>query len=149
MAEKPVVLLADDNEATCTLIRALLQNEYTVEIASDGGEAIEKLRTRRYDGILLDLRMPVVDGYGVLEYLAGERPDLLARVVVVTASLSPREIDRVRRYSICCLVPKPFEVDVFTNAVRECTGRGQSGIHPPILSGGIMLLLAAELMKRM
>lgn len=150
MAEKPVVLLADDNEATCTLIRALLQNEYTLEIAGDGEEAIEKLRTRRYDAILLDLRMPIVDGYGVLEYLARERPDLLARVVVVTASLSPREIERVRRFPICCLVPKPFEVDVFTNAVRECTGRGsQSGIHPPILSGGIMFLLAAELMKRM
>src|SRR6476659_559018 len=52
--EKPHVLLADDNEATCTLLTALLQREFEVAIATDGNEAIERLRTRRYAALLLD-----------------------------------------------------------------------------------------------
>ena len=40
--EKPLVLLVDDNEATCTLIRALLQRDFQLETASDGIEALER-----------------------------------------------------------------------------------------------------------
>src|SRR4051812_6256142 len=47
--EKPYVLLADDNEATCTLLTALLHRDFNVEAAFDGRETIERLRTRRYD----------------------------------------------------------------------------------------------------
>jgi two-component system, response regulator, stage 0 sporulation protein A len=88
--EKPSVLLADDNEATCTLIRALLQSEFSIDIVGDGAEAIRRLRGRHYSAILLDLRMPLVDGYGVLDHLTSERPELLPRVVVVTAAITPR-----------------------------------------------------------
>ncbi|MGN6183222.1 MAG: response regulator [Thermoanaerobaculia bacterium] len=92
MSEKPLVLLADDNEATCTLITAILQNEFLVETAHDGMEAIEKLKSRQYAAVLLDLLMPVTDGYAVLDFLSQDRPELLSRVLVVTASLGAREM---------------------------------------------------------
>ncbi len=61
---------------------------------------IEKLKSRQYAAILLDLLMPVVDGYAVLDHLQRENPALLDRVIVVTASLSQRELSRVRTYPI-------------------------------------------------
>ena len=61
--EKPHVLLADDNEATCTLLTALLHRDFNVEAAFDGQETMERLRTRRYAVLLLDLRMPQADGF--------------------------------------------------------------------------------------
>lgn len=141
--EKPFVLLADDNEATCTLIQALLQHEFVVDLASDGHEAIEKLKSRQYAAILLDLLMPIVDGYAVLDHLAAEQPDLLRRVLVVTASLSAREMQRLRSYAVGAVIPKPFEVDVLQNAVRQCAGlAGDSFLRAPLLSGGMLLLLA-------
>jgi putative two-component system response regulator len=147
--EKPLVLVADDNEATCTLITALLQSDFEVHIASDGLDAIERLKSRQYAAILLDLLMPVVDGYAVLDYLQAERPDLLGRVLVVTASLSQREIQRVREYDIAGVIPKPFEVEAFQSAVKHCAGIGGDERYrrSPLLSGGMILLLA-DLLRR-
>ncbi len=141
--EKPFVLLADDNEATCTLIPALLQNEFVVEVASDGHEAIEKLKSRQYAAILLDLLMPIVDGYAVLDYLTAERPDLLRRVLVVTASLATREMQRLRAYEVRGVLSKPFELDALQNAVRQCAGTGgEPFLSAPLFTGGMLLLLA-------
>src|SRR4051794_34046846 len=80
-ADKPFVLLVDDNEATCTLINAVLQRDFAVDVAGDGTEAIEKLRTIRYAAILLDLRMPPPDGFAVLEFLQQNAPRQLANVL--------------------------------------------------------------------
>jgi putative two-component system response regulator len=134
--EKPLVLLADDNEATCTLIVALLRNEFTVDVARNGAEAIEKLKGRHYSAILLDLLMPVLDGYGVLDFLVRESPEMLQRVLVITASLASREMDRLKGYEVYRLVPKPFEVDVLQSLVRQCADLGSEPfIRGPIVSG--------------
>jgi CheY-like chemotaxis protein len=146
--EKPFVLLADDNEATCTLITALLQSDFVVDIANDGGEAIEKLKNRQYAAVLVDLLMPVVDGFAVLDYIREQRPDLLRRVVIVTASLSARQMQRVRDYDVFSVVAKPFEVDVLQGTVHEAaTGATASPFGAPLLSGGMIFLLG-ELLKR-
>jgi CheY-like chemotaxis protein len=123
--EKPFVLLADDNEATCTLIQTMLQEEFIVEVARNGSEAIEKLKRRQYVAVLLDLLMPEVDGYEVLDFLAAERPAQIERVVIVTASVSPREMQRVKRYAVNGIVVKPFDVDILQKAVRRCTDCNQ------------------------
>lgn len=146
--DKPFVLIADDNEATCTLITALLRGEFVVEVANDGAEAIEKLRGRQYAAVLLDLLMPVADGYAVLDFLRAERPELLSRVIVLTASVGVRQIERVREYPVCRVIAKPFEVDALVNAVRDCAGRGSSSFREHILSGGMLLLLAEVVLHR-
>jgi putative two-component system response regulator len=146
--EKPLVLLADDNEATCTLLTALLQKDFAVDIANDGHEVIEKLKSRQYAAILLDLLMPIVDGFAVLDRLQRESPETLARVIVMTAAVSPREMERVRGYAVCAVMTKPFEVDTFHATVRECAGLGGEAFpRGPLLSGG-MLLLLADLLRR-
>ena len=149
--EKPFVLLADENDATCTLICALLRNDFTCEVARDGREAIERLRKRRYAVVILDLVLPVEDGFAVLESLGTEQPDALRRVLVVTAALSRRELSRVRQYAVAGILAKPFEVDVLVSAVRELAegGDGQRSPNGPLLSGGMLLLLADLLQARL
>ena len=88
--DKPFVLLVDDNEATCTLITAVLHRDFAVEVASDGTEAIERLRTKHYAAIILDLRMPQPDGFAVLEFIEQHDRRQLRNVLVVTAALSAR-----------------------------------------------------------
>src|SRR5436305_7388639 len=107
--EKPFVLLIDDNEATCTLITAVLHRDFTVDVAGDGNEAIEKLRTNHYAAILLDLRMPQADGFTVLEFLEEHAPRSLRSVVIVTAALSPAEVARAKAFNVCTIVSKPFD----------------------------------------
>ncbi len=146
--EKPVVLLIDDNEATCTLITAVLQREFVTDAVPDGADAIERLKTRRYAAILLDLRMPNIDGYAVLEHLKSTRPDLLPSVLVVTASLTQRELSRVHGYDVHGIVAKPFDVEELLAAVKRCANPAP----PPggaILNGAMLLFLADLIQKRL
>jgi len=145
--EKPFVLLADDNEATCTLVTAILHREFVVEIAGDGSEALEKLKTGNYGAVLLDLRMPNVDGFGVLEFLKTSRPEMMRNVIVLTAALSRGEIERVKSYDICGIIAKPFEVETLLAAVKQCVDPGGPRLGG-VFSSGVMLLLADLLRQK-
>lgn len=147
--EKPYVLLVDDNEATCTLVTALLQREFAVETATDGASAIERLKTQQYAAVLLDLRMPGMDGYGVLEFLKTHKPEILRQVLILTAALSERELARVRQYEVCGIVAKPFEVETLLHAVRQCAGGDGPALGRFFFSNGMILLLAEVLRQRL
>ena len=147
--EKPHVLLVDDNEATCTLITALLQRDFEIDTVNDGFDAIEKLKTKNYGAILLDLRMPHLDGYGVLDHLREHRPSLLPSVIILTASLAPKELARVRAYDICAVVAKPFEVESLLALVKQCAGTEPRNLGGAFLSSGVIILIADLLRQRL
>lgn len=115
------VLVSDDDVALRTLITRLLQrhDHFEVESARDGVEAIEKLDHDGYDAVLLDLMMPRVDGFGVLDYLREHHPDILKRVIVMTAS-SDEQVARVDRSAVCGVVRKPFDIHEFIHYVKNC-----------------------------
>jgi CheY-like chemotaxis protein len=147
--EKPFVLLVDDNEATCTLVTAILQREYRVDIAGEGSEALDRIKTRNYVAILLDLRMPGLDGFGVLAALQESTPDVIKRILVVTASLAAKDMARLKAYRVCGVVAKPFEVETLLTAVRHCedaTGDPLTIKH--FFSTGV-LLLVADLLRQL
>jgi len=146
--EKPYVLLVDDNEATCTLVTALLQREFVVEIGSDGMEALERLRTTNYAAVILDLRMPLLDGFGVLDFLRDQKSDLLRRTLILTAALSESELARVRRYPICGVIPKPFEVETFLDAVKQCAGPDDERPLGMFFKNTGVILLIADLLRQ-
>ncbi len=89
------ILIADDNRVNRLLLgRGLEQEGHTVVFAEHGGEALEQLRGGRFELLLLDVLMPELDGYGVLEEL-GRDPHLRDIPVIVTSSLD--ELDSVVR----------------------------------------------------
>lgn len=147
--EKPFVLVADDSESTCTLVAALLQKDFSVDIAGDGAQAIERLTRRKYAAVVLDLLMPVTDGFDVLDHLALHRPDLLRRTVVITAAVSERHLSRARKAGVHSILQKPFEVDVLHAAVLDAAG-GTGYSQAPIgsLLGSGMLMALADLLGR-
>ncbi|HEY3051313.1 MAG TPA: response regulator, partial [Gaiellaceae bacterium] len=89
------ILIADDNRVNQLLLgRGLEQEGHTVVFAAHGGEALELLRQRHFDLMLLDVLMPELDGYGVLEELKHD-PHLRDIPVIVTSALD--ELDSVVR----------------------------------------------------
>ncbi|HEV7427884.1 MAG TPA: response regulator [Thermoanaerobaculia bacterium] len=149
--EKPSVLLADDNEATCTLLTALLHRDFNIETALDGRETIQRLRTRRYAVLLLDLRMPYADGFDVLEFLKEHQPAMLPRVLVVTAAVSSRDLQRAASYGVCGVITKPFEVETLLATVKTCASVDDGNPLGPMLctSGPVILFLADLLRQRL
>jgi CheY-like chemotaxis protein len=147
--ERPAVLVVDDNEATCTLITAILQHDFRVEIAIDGMDAIEKIKTTRFASILLDLRMPHYDGFTTLDFLKANQPNALRTVLVVTAVMMSKETERAKSYGICGLITKPFEVDTLLDAVKRCASDVDNGIRATgVFAAAPTLLLIADLLSR-
>ena len=89
------ILIADDNRVNRLLLaRGLEHAGHEIVFAEHGGEALELLRRRSFDVMLLDVLMPELDGYGVLEELQRD-PHLRDIPVIVTSSLD--ELDSVVR----------------------------------------------------
>lgn len=115
MAQK--LLVVDDDDAIRVMVTKILERVgYEVGTARDGQEAIEQLERDSFDGMLLDLMMPRVDGFGVIEHVKHHQPEFLRRVVVMTAFTGAAR-DRVD--SACALLPKPFDVEELVGLVRS------------------------------
>jgi CheY-like chemotaxis protein len=146
--DKPCVLLVDDNEATCTLVTSILQRDFTTDVAHDGGQALEKLKAGMYAAVVLDLRMPPPDGYDVMDVVMKTRPELMKKIVVLTAALSHREMDRMKKYAVCDVIAKPFDVEALLGAVKKCAGDDGVGFGN-VISSGMLLLLAQMIQRRL
>ena len=97
--------------------RVLRRENYEVDSARDGFEAIEKIGSNDYSAILLDLMMPRIDGFGVLDYLEEHRPELGGAVIVMSANL-PAASNAARERSIRRVLPKPFDLSALIEEVR-------------------------------
>ena len=114
----PTVLIVDDEPDIVMLLRLALEAAgYTTVEASDGAEALEVIEARRPDVVLLDMMMPVMDGWTTLEHL-GDRKDT-TRVIAVTAKTAARDLDRAMALGAAAFVTKPFEPATLIQRMRE------------------------------
>ena len=118
-AKKKVLVVDDDDAIRVMVERVLKREQFEVESARDGFEAIEKLTRNDYATILLDLMMPRVDGHGVLRYLE-ERP-APPSVIVMTANVNGAHETRDAR-PVFRILSKPFDILQLVSHVRDCTG---------------------------
>jgi DNA-binding response OmpR family regulator len=125
------VIVVDDDPALRTLFIAMLARKgFAVDVAPDGRAAYEKISRNAYAAILLDLMMPDVNGFELLERLARECPALLPRVIVMSGA-SRRVVQSLDTSLIWGLVRKPFDMDELVNAVTSCCD-GRPRVPPPV-----------------
>jgi len=122
----PVVLVTDDDRMIVDLLtHTLKQRGYTVMAAYDGKEAMAAVERCRPDLILLDLRMPAMDGYEVLEALKAN--DETAEIPVVIMSAYQIDYERANILQLAAqLVGKPFDVEEFVNHVESVIVESES-----------------------
>ena len=124
MSDGPIgrVLVVDDDEDIRKLLLAAFSDAgYEVATAADGEQAIEAVRRRQPDVILLDLMMPRVSGWGFTERYARE-PGPHAPIIVITAASG--QVLRLPEQGVTRVVPKPFSVDALLSHVERAVGRG-------------------------
>ena len=117
--KKKILVVDDDDAIRCMVERVLRREQFEVESARDGFEAIEKLSRNDYATVLLDLMMPRVDGIGVLRFLETERILSQPRVIVMTANLQGADETRDAK-PVFRILPKPFDIHELVSHVREC-----------------------------
>lgn len=105
------ILIADDKATGRELVRTVLENAgYTVVEASDGPEALRKAREASPDLIILDLHMPEIDGFGVIEQLRRDSHFAEIPVVALTASAMQGDRERAMALGFTGYITKPIRL---------------------------------------
>ena len=114
------VLIVEDDPAIRRLVKMVLQREgYRVDVATDGVEAVLKLGVAEFDVIVLDLMMPNLDGFTLMNTLAENDPGRLQKVIVTSAA-SPAIIRDRMRATPFDLLTKPFDIAQLADRVARC-----------------------------
>ena len=122
MTQKPFVLIVDDEPDVLFMLEAGLREEgFPTAAAGDGATALHRVQHSAPDVILLDLMMPMIDGWTVIENLAAKahRPAL----VIVSARTSPIDMALADRLGADAYVTKPFTFDELTRTILEAAAR--------------------------
>jgi two-component system response regulator PilR (NtrC family) len=118
MAKKNSILVVDDEEAIRTILGGELVNEgYDVRTAGDGDEAINELDKATCDLVLLDIKMPKLNGFEVLKYIK-EKHDH-TKVVMLTGFADLKNAIESKKLGADDFVSKPYDlVDLLTTIER-------------------------------
>lgn len=109
---KPLILVVDDDYAIRELLRICLEREgFRVITAKDGLEGVLLFRRHNPDAIILDIYMPMLDGWGVLEVIRSDERGRNTPIILLTVESSPGSILRGWREGIDCFISKPFDPD--------------------------------------
>jgi CheY-like chemotaxis protein len=121
MAEKNSILVVDDEDALRTVLSSELESEgYIVATAADGDEAISILQGKVFDLVLLDIKMPRVDGFEVLRFIKERYP--ATKVIMLTGFADLKNAIESKKLGAEDFVSKPYDlVDLLTTIERVLT----------------------------
>jgi DNA-binding response OmpR family regulator len=124
---RSILIVEDDPDLLRFAEVALSMDGYAVRVATDGEQAMALVRARRPDLVVLDLLLPLADGWQVLSFLQSDamRPEV--PVVVLTATAGPRERDRALAAGVADYLIKPVSADKLLDAVARALGRPRPG----------------------
>src|SRR4030088_3511459 len=109
MAADSYVLVVDDDPAIRGLVADALRDEgYTVDLAAHGREALDAMRARRPATIILDLMMPVMDGFSFMEECHKEQ--LCQDVPIVVISAAQDALRQMSEVPVHACIQKPFDL---------------------------------------
>lgn len=117
------LLVVDDDESTRDFIVTALERSqrYETQAADSGESALALLRSRRFDGLLVDLRMPGMDGLTLVREARKIAPDIA--VVIITGASSEASAIEAIRLGVAGYVLKPFNVADMIETVERALGR--------------------------
>lgn len=118
---KPTILVCDDEENIRKAVRLVLERDYELRFAADGEDALKQLEQQPADLVLLDIKLPKVDGLEVLHTLMAKHP--APRVIMLTAYQSVELAQRTTYAGAIDYVTKPFERDTLEKAVQRALSR--------------------------
>jgi DNA-binding response OmpR family regulator len=112
-------LVCEDDAAIREMIRTVLERDgFAVEAICDGDTAVVRIRDGGFDLVVLDLMIPGMSGFDVLEHFQSTEPSRLKRVLITTA-VPMSMVSRVPT-GVCHILPKPFDIDKLLALAREC-----------------------------
>ena len=121
MSEKKRALVVDDDDPIRTMLAKVVERQdLEVDTARDGVEAIARIDEDGYNVIVLDMMMPRIDGYGVLQHMQAHHPEKL-RCTIIASAVPESEILKKFDMPVYRIHAKPFDMARLIQDIRECT----------------------------
>lgn len=115
------LLVIDDVEENREILRYRLEKQgYKIEMAGDGQEGLMLLSKKPVDLVLLDLNMPVMNGFTFLEKLKSNQKLTDIPVIVVTSFDDEETANDVLTFGACGFVSKPYDMEKVNHQIQSC-----------------------------
>nr|MBN2277961.1 response regulator [candidate division Zixibacteria bacterium] len=116
MAEFRVLLVDDEEELVTTLVERLQYRGIDAAYSLNGATAIQEMREKEYDVVILDLKLPGISGLETMRVIKKEHPD--TPIILITGHGSPLNMEDIPRGAFDYL-PKPIDLDILVKKMRE------------------------------
>ncbi len=114
------ILLVEDNQINQEIITGLLENsKIKLDIASNGKEAIDKFKPNIYTLILMDIQMPIMDGYEATKLI--RQKDREIPIIAITANAMKEDIEKTKQYGMNSHINKPINVEKLYETILKYT----------------------------
>jgi DNA-binding NtrC family response regulator len=117
MAKATVLLVDDEVDFTATLAERLETRGLEVDVSSNGPEAIERVREKTYDALVIDLAMPGMDGIETMKRLLADNPDL--QVILLTGRGTIRKGVEAVASGALEFLEKPADIDLLLEQIEK------------------------------
>lgn len=120
MIQKPKMLIVEDKAVNRYVLKSIFEEDYEIAECADGRAAIELLEEERdaVSVVLLDIVMPVCDGFAVLEYMKKTALDTVP-VILISSNVDDNNIQKAYEYDVVDYIQKPFQEDVVRQRVQR------------------------------
>ena len=121
---KKKILIVDDDKSMVDSIERLLkrENKYDLEVAYDGFEAGQKFITHKPDLVILDIRMPKVDGYKLCSAIRNNPENKSVKILVISGLLGAKDKDSVMKMGADDYLLKPFDNKELKTKIADLLG---------------------------
>jgi CheY-like chemotaxis protein len=120
--EKKNILVVDDEDGICQSLKIILEDldsNFRVTISNDGSDALWKLRNQKFSLIIIDNKMPKLEGLEVIEFLRNNPGDNLGvPIILMSANLMGHDVKVAIKMKVMNILSKPFDEKKFTSMVR-------------------------------
>lgn len=121
--DQPILIIEDDDFLRSLAVTKLEKEGFTVDVAIDGLEGVAKIKEMKPALILLDLMLPHLDGFGVLQQLQDENTLNQQKIIIFSNLGSEEDIRRARAFAIeDYLVKSSFTLDELVEKIKESLG---------------------------
>lgn len=123
-----MILVADDDENLCANIQEVLSDKgYRVSVAYDGNEAIDKAEKHNFDIMLLDMKLPALNGLETYLAIREFRPDVVTIIIADCEQKTSELVQRVLQKSVYTCLEKPIDMDRLVSLLAQIKAQKNSG----------------------
>jgi DNA-binding response OmpR family regulator len=126
-ADRPRLLIAEDDLDLAESMREVLEEDFAVDVAVDGKQAVALARGEHPDVVVMDAKMPRMDGFDACRALRRDPETADVPIIMVTAGTEPSVACAAFDAGATDYLPKPFSISQLRSRARTCLLRHRTG----------------------